>query len=53
MTPFAALATVVILLGPAFGIPGLATSVPPWMVAAVIGLVIYVPGVIWGERADE
>ena len=53
MTPFAALATVVILLGPAFGIPGLATSVPPWMVAAVIGLVIYVPGVIWGERADK
>lgn len=53
MTPFAAVASLVILFGPAFGIPGLATWVPPWLVAAGIGVVIYLPGVIWGERADE
>ena len=53
MTPFAAAASLVILFGPAFGIPGLTSFVPPWLVAAAIGIVIYLPGVIWGERADD
>ena len=53
MTPFATVASLVILFGPAFGIPGLTSFVPPWLVAAAIGVVIYLPGVIWGESADE
>ncbi len=53
MTPFATVASMVILFGPAFGIPGFTSFVPPWMVAAAIGIVIYLPGVIWGERADD
>ena len=52
MTPFAAVASLVILFGPAFGIPGWTPSVPSWLVAAAIGAVIYLPGVIWGERPD-
>ena len=51
MTPFAAAASVVILFGPALGIPGLDTFLSPWMVAAVVGVMIYVPGIIWGETA--
>jgi len=53
MTPFAAAATLVILFGPAWGIPGWGSVIAPWMVAAVIGVVIYLPGIIWGERSDE
>ncbi len=53
MTPFATAATLVILFGPALGIPGWGSIVAPWMVAAVIGIVIYLPGIIWGERSDE
>ena len=53
MTPFAAVASVVILFGPAVGIPGLTSFVPPWLVAAAIGVAIYLPGVIWGERAED
>ena len=53
MTPFATAATLVILFGPALGIPGWGAIVAPWMVAAVIGIVIYLPGIIWGERSDE
>ena len=52
MTPFAAVASLVILFGPALGIPGLASFVPPWLIAAAVGVVIYLPGVIWGETAD-
>lgn len=52
MTPFAAAASVIILFGPALGIPGLVSIVPPWIVAAAIGVVIYLPGIIWGERVD-
>ncbi len=52
MTPFAAVASLVILFGPAFGLPGFTSFVPPWLVAAAMGIVIYLPGVIWGERAD-
>ena len=53
MTPFAAAATLIILFGPALGIPGWGSIVAPWMVAAVVGVVIYMPGVIWGERSVE
>lgn len=52
MTPFAVVASLVILFGPAFGIPGLASRIPPWLVAAAIGGAIYLPGVIWAERAN-
>ncbi len=31
------------------GVPGWGDIVPPWMVAAGIGLLIYVPGIIFGE----
>ncbi|QDT01737.1 Serine/threonine-protein kinase PrkC [Rubripirellula lacrimiformis] len=45
----ATIATIVILLGPQIGISGWGDIVPPWMVAAGIGLLIYVPGIIFGE----
>lgn len=49
MTPFAVVATIVILFGANLGIPAIG-SVAPWMVAAAIGFVIYVPGIIYGEE---
>ncbi len=52
ITPPALIATVVILYGPSLGIPPLAT-LPSWMVAAIAGVVIYLPGVIWGESGEE
>ena len=48
MTPFAIIATIVILFGPNVGVPGFGV-IQSWMVAAAIGLVIYVPGIMWGE----
>ncbi len=50
MTPFAAVATVVILFGPSLGIPGVGV-LQSWMVAGLAGMAIYVPGVIVGESA--
>ncbi len=52
MTPFAAVATIVILFGPMFGIPGVASLLEPWMVAALSGLAVYVPGVLFGEAKE-
>ncbi|MCO8124970.1 serine/threonine protein kinase [Stieleria sp. TO1_6] len=48
MTPFAVVATLVILFGAALGIPAIGPAAA-WMVAAVIGLLIYLPGVLYGE----
>ena len=49
MSPFAIVATLVILLGPAFGIPGFGELLQPWMVAGLAGVVVYLPGIIFGE----
>ncbi|MDE0865308.1 MAG: serine/threonine-protein kinase [Rubripirellula sp.] len=53
MTPFAVVATVVILFGPTLGVPGLGAQLQPWMIAAVSGLVIYLPGIIVGESSPK
>jgi len=53
MTPFAVVATVVILFGPLLGVPGIGAQLQPWMIAAVIGFVIYLPGIMLGESAQE
>jgi serine/threonine protein kinase len=57
MTPFAVVATAVILLGPGWGVPpvtlpgiGVAAA---WMVAVAAGLLVYLPGVIYGETSDD
>jgi serine/threonine protein kinase len=57
MTMFAVPATIVILFGPALGVPGIESAsfgeiLRPWMVSVVIGLVIYVPGIIFGETRE-
>jgi hypothetical protein len=52
MTPFAAAATVVILFGASWGVPAIGPAAD-WMVAAGIGLVIYLPGVIYGEVEED
>ncbi|MDA8745289.1 serine/threonine protein kinase [Rubripirellula amarantea] len=49
MTPFAVVATLIILFGPVIGIPGVGSHVYPWMLSALIGLVVYLPGVLFGE----
>jgi hypothetical protein len=49
MTPFAVAATLTILFGANLGIPAIGPAAP-WMVAALIGLVIYLPGIIYGEQ---
>ncbi|MEM9827125.1 MAG: serine/threonine-protein kinase, partial [Planctomycetota bacterium] len=48
MTPFAVLATLVILFGAIVGLPSVA-GFPAWLTSAAVGIAIYVPGVIWGE----
>ncbi|HHM12281.1 MAG TPA: hypothetical protein ENJ16_01910 [Planctomycetaceae bacterium] len=53
MTPFAVAATIVILFGPQLGIPGFRDTLAPWMVAAGVGVLIYVPGVIFGETKEN
>ncbi|MEM6471514.1 MAG: hypothetical protein AAF802_18280, partial [Planctomycetota bacterium] len=48
MTLFAFIATAIILFGPSLGIPG----IPPldaWLVAVIAGLVVYLPGIVFGE----
>ena len=54
MTPFAVVATLVIVFGSGFGIPSVSV-VPAWLIALAAGIVIYVPGIIWGETkpSDE
>lgn len=49
MTPFAVVATLVILFGPSIGIPAAGNGVQPWMMSILIGLMVYVPGVLFGE----
>ena len=48
MTPFAIVATLVILFGANWGVPGFGPA-ESWMVAAAIGVVVYVPGYLFGE----
>ncbi|QDV47681.1 Serine/threonine-protein kinase StkP [Stieleria neptunia] len=48
MTPFAVVATIVILFGANLGLPGIGPA-PAWIVAAAVGFVIYLPGVLYGE----
>ncbi|QDT13143.1 Serine/threonine-protein kinase PknB [Planctomycetes bacterium K23_9] len=52
MTPFAIIATIVILFGPTLGVPGM-QSLQSWMVSAAIGVAIYVPGIIFGEQKNQ
>jgi serine/threonine protein kinase len=56
MTPFAVAATIVILFGPALGIPGfgipVAGQLQPWMLSGLAGAAIYVPGILFGEKKD-
>ncbi|MGB7323914.1 MAG: serine/threonine-protein kinase [Rubripirellula sp.] len=46
----AAIATIVILIGPALGIPAIGELIPAWMTAAGIGVIIYIPGILFGEK---
>ncbi len=50
MSPFALVATVVILFCPPIEI-GL-EIIRPWMVATAIGVIIYIPGVLFGESKE-
>lgn len=54
MTPFATVATLIILFGAALGIPPIEIpavgQASAWSVSAVVGFLVYVPGVIYGER---
>ena len=52
MTPFALIATIVIVFGQDFGIPAIGSMLHPWMVAALAGVLIYAPGVIFGESRE-
>ncbi|MEL6106469.1 MAG: protein kinase [Planctomycetota bacterium] len=49
MSPFAIVATLVILFGAGFGVPAVG-SIPAWIIAVGVGAVIYVPGILFGER---
>ncbi len=53
MTPFAAIATAIIFLGPSFGIPGFGETIKPWMTAVLVGLVVYIPGILFGETEES
>ncbi|MGI9474251.1 MAG: bifunctional serine/threonine protein kinase/MFS transporter [Rubripirellula sp.] len=53
MTPFAVVATLVILFGPSLGMPGVGERLQPWMVAACVGIAIYLPGIVFGESRDD
>jgi hypothetical protein len=52
MSPFAAVATIVILFGPSFGIPGVGELLQPWMVAGLAGVAVYLPGIMFGETKE-
>ncbi len=52
MTPFAAVATIVILMGSTWGIPGVGGLLAPWMVSALVGVAIYLPGILFGETGE-
>ncbi|TWU57913.1 serine/threonine protein kinase [Rubripirellula reticaptiva] len=46
----ASIATIVILIGPALGIPAISELIPAWITAAGIGVIIYIPGILFGEK---
>ncbi len=50
MTPFAVVATLVILFCPDINVE--VEMIKPWMVSALIGILIYLPGVVLGESSD-
>jgi serine/threonine protein kinase len=52
MSPFAAVATIVILFGPSFGIPAVGELLQPWMVSGLAGLAVYLPGIMFGEAKE-
>ncbi len=52
LTPFAIVATIVILAGTTLGIPAIGTWLPAWVVAAGAGAVIYLPGLYHAESKD-
>lgn len=52
MTPPAIAATIMILYGPSLGIPHL-YQLTPWMVSVLAGMIIYLPGIIWGESPTD
>lgn len=52
MSPFALAATAVILFGSMFGIPGVGDLLQPWMVAGLVGIAVYVPGILFGETRE-
>jgi serine/threonine protein kinase len=53
MTPFAVAATLVILFGPSCGVPGVGTLLQPWMVSALAGVALYLPGILFGESNGD
>ncbi len=52
MTPFAVVATVVILFGPNIGVPSVG-QLQAWMVSAAVGIAIYLPGIVLGESKND
>lgn len=56
MTPFAVVATAVILFGARWGVPSIALPgvgiAPAWLVAVAAGLLVYLPGAIYGEETQ-
>ncbi|MCG8649156.1 MAG: protein kinase [Pirellulales bacterium] len=52
MTPFAVAATIVILFGRSLGIPPVGESLHAWMVSALVGVAIYIPGILFGETKE-
>ena len=35
------------------GVPGVGDRLQPWMVAALVGVALYIPGVLFGETNEE
>jgi hypothetical protein len=52
LTPFAIVATIVILAGTTLGVPAIGTWLPAWIVAAGAGALIYLPGLYLAESKD-
>ena len=51
MTPFAVVATIAILFGPSLGVPAV-SLLAPWMVSGLVGIAIYLPGIMFGETKE-
>jgi len=41
------------LFGTAWGIPSFGDSVQPWMSAVVVGIIVYIPGILFGEQQED